>query len=143
MENLNIEEYIKDLSPELKEKARACASVEELLKLARENKVPLPDDALEAVAGGKGGGNSEFKPNDEFHIFREDVGARVENDILYLYTVQWKGRAWVKLYILDECHTIAGQGGDDLGINIHQMLKLCKDPRALQPGGYKILRKDI
>ena len=30
----------------------ACGSVEELLALARENKVPLPDGALEAIAGG-------------------------------------------------------------------------------------------
>lgn len=54
METINIEEYIKDLSPELQEKAKACASIDELLKLAKDNKIPLPDDALEAVAGGKG-----------------------------------------------------------------------------------------
>ena len=59
MENINIEEYIKDLAPELQEKARACTNIEDLLKLARENKVPLPDDALEAVAGGKGGSGSK------------------------------------------------------------------------------------
>ena len=50
---MNLEDYIKDLSPELQEKARACGSVEELLALAKENKVPLPDDVLEAVAGGE------------------------------------------------------------------------------------------
>ena len=55
MESLNIYEYIKDLSPELQEKAKACSNIDELMKLARENRVPLPDDALEAVAGGKGG----------------------------------------------------------------------------------------
>ena len=53
MDNINIEEYIKDLSPELQEKARACTSIDELLKLAKDNNVPLPDEALEAVAGGK------------------------------------------------------------------------------------------
>ena len=59
MGNMDIEEYIKDLSPELKEKARSCTNVEELLKLARENKVPIPDDALEAVAGGKDKGDGQ------------------------------------------------------------------------------------
>ena len=47
-----LEDHIKDLAPELQEKARACGSIEELLALARENKVPLPDEVLEAIAGG-------------------------------------------------------------------------------------------
>ncbi|HAM15313.1 MAG TPA: hypothetical protein DCP91_05555, partial [Eggerthellaceae bacterium] len=50
--NVDIESYIKDLSPELQEKARACGSIEELLTLAKEAKVPVPDEMLEAVAGG-------------------------------------------------------------------------------------------
>ena len=49
---MNLEDYIKDLSPELQEKARACGSVEELLALAKEAKVPLPDEAIAAIAGG-------------------------------------------------------------------------------------------
>ena len=49
---MNIEGYIKDLDPELQERARACGSVEELLALAKEAKVPLPDGALAAIAGG-------------------------------------------------------------------------------------------
>ena len=49
---MNLEDYIKNLDPELQEKARACGSVEELLALAKEAKVPLPDEALEAIAGG-------------------------------------------------------------------------------------------
>ena len=49
---MNLEDYIKDLDPELQEKARACGSVEELLALAKEAKVPLPDEALAAIAGG-------------------------------------------------------------------------------------------
>ena len=52
--NFNIEDYINeiDLSPELADKARACKTSSELLKFAAENDVELPDDALEAVAGG-------------------------------------------------------------------------------------------
>ena len=46
------ENYIKDLSPELQEKARACKSLEELAELAAENDAELPEDALEMVAGG-------------------------------------------------------------------------------------------
>ena len=50
---MNLEDYIKDLDPALQEKARACGGVEELIALARENKVPLPDEALEIIAGGQ------------------------------------------------------------------------------------------
>ncbi|MDO4851112.1 MAG: hypothetical protein Q4A93_04555 [Actinomycetota bacterium] len=49
---MNIEGYIKGLDPDLQERARACCSVEELLALAKEAKVPLPDEALAAIAGG-------------------------------------------------------------------------------------------
>ena len=49
---MNLEDYIKDLDSELQEKARACGSAEELLALAKEAKVPLPDEALAAIAGG-------------------------------------------------------------------------------------------
>ena len=60
--NFNIEDYINeiDLSPELADKARACKTSSELLKFAAENDVELPDDALEAVAGG--GCGSETTP---------------------------------------------------------------------------------
>lgn len=144
MENINIDEYIKDLSPELQEKAKACSSVNELLELARENKVPLPDDALEAVAGGKDD-DTGFKPTDKFHIFREDVGARFENnEIAYLYTVQLinKPRAWYKFYLYDCCRE-AGCGGADLGLNKDTMIKLMLDPRANSYSGYYILRNQI
>ena len=49
---MNLEDFIKDLAPELQEKARACGSIEELLALAKETKVPLPDEVLTAIAGG-------------------------------------------------------------------------------------------
>ena len=48
----NLEEYIKDLSPELQEKARACKTKNELLELAADEDMEIPDDALEMVAGG-------------------------------------------------------------------------------------------
>ena len=49
---MSIESYIKDLDPELQKKARACDNAEELLALARENKIPVPDEVLAAIAGG-------------------------------------------------------------------------------------------
>ena len=48
----NLEEYIKDFSPELQEKARQCKTKDELMQLAAENDLEIPEDALEAVAGG-------------------------------------------------------------------------------------------
>ena len=51
-EPVNLEDYIKDLAPELQEKGRACGSVEELLALAKEAQIAVPDEVLEAIAGG-------------------------------------------------------------------------------------------
>ena len=53
----NLEEYIKDLSPELQEKARACKTKDELLELAADEDMEIPEDALEMVAGGNCGGH--------------------------------------------------------------------------------------
>ena len=52
MSDFNIESFIKGLSPELQEKARTCRSTDELLKLADDNNVELPQEALGAVSGG-------------------------------------------------------------------------------------------
>lgn len=49
---MDIESYIKDLSPELQEKARGCKSTTELLALAKQEGVALPDEAMAAIAGG-------------------------------------------------------------------------------------------
>ena len=38
--------------PELQEKARACGSLDELIALAKDAKVSVPDEALTAIAGG-------------------------------------------------------------------------------------------
>lgn len=43
---------IKDLSPELQEKARACRTTGELLDLAKEEGMEIPDDELEGIASG-------------------------------------------------------------------------------------------
>ena len=62
--NENFEKYIKDLSPELQEKARACKTKEELNAFIAENDLELPEDALEAVSGGCGT-STPYTPPDE------------------------------------------------------------------------------
>ena len=42
-----------DLSPELKEKAKACTTAAELVELAKSEGIQLSDYELEAVAGGE------------------------------------------------------------------------------------------
>lgn len=43
-----------ELSPELKERAKACKTPEEVLELAKEEGIALSDEQLEDIAGGKG-----------------------------------------------------------------------------------------
>ena len=50
--NESFEKYIKDLSPELQEKARACKTKNELLQLVADEDLEMPMDAIEGVAGG-------------------------------------------------------------------------------------------
>ncbi|MBO6141315.1 MAG: hypothetical protein J6O40_05910 [Ruminococcus sp.] len=50
--NEKFEKYLKDLSPELQEKARECKTKEELNAFIAENEIELPEEALEMVAGG-------------------------------------------------------------------------------------------
>ena len=50
--NEKFESYLKDLSPELQEKARECKNMEELNAFLAENDLELPEDALEIVSGG-------------------------------------------------------------------------------------------
>ena len=42
-----------DISPELREKAKACTSPEELLALAKKEGIKLSDADMEALSGGK------------------------------------------------------------------------------------------
>lgn len=43
---------IKDLTPELKEEAQNCKTVDEIIELAKEEGVDLSDEQLDAIAGG-------------------------------------------------------------------------------------------
>ena len=42
----------KDISPELREKAKACTSAEEMIELAKKEGYKLSDEELENVSGG-------------------------------------------------------------------------------------------
>lgn len=42
----------KDLSPELREKAKACKTPEEMLALAKKEGCKLSDEEMEGIAGG-------------------------------------------------------------------------------------------
>ena len=44
----------RDLTPELRERARACKTTEEIVALAEEEGIDLTDEELEAVSGGWG-----------------------------------------------------------------------------------------
>ena len=57
--NEKYKDYLKDLSPELQEKAKDIKTQEELLEFLSDNDIELPEDALDAVAGGNGCSNSE------------------------------------------------------------------------------------
>ena len=56
MESKKTAELLKsiweNLTDEQKEKAKACKTADELIKLAGEEGIELPDEALEAVSGG-------------------------------------------------------------------------------------------
>ena len=43
---------LNELTPEQKEKARACKTIEEIVELAKEEGIELSDAQLEEVAGG-------------------------------------------------------------------------------------------
>ena len=43
-----------DMSQEMKDRARACKTADEVLKLAREEGIELSDAELDQIAGGKG-----------------------------------------------------------------------------------------
>ena len=50
--NEKYSEYLKDLPPELQEKAKDIKTQEELMEFLSENDIELPEDALENVSGG-------------------------------------------------------------------------------------------
>lgn len=50
----------EDLSPEQREKALTCKSLDELIELAKQEGVELSDEQLDAISGGLDWGCSEY-----------------------------------------------------------------------------------
>ena len=69
MENEKLNEILAglwdSLTDEQKEKAKACKNLDELMKLAGEEKIELPDEMLDAVSGGVWAPTSTYNPADE------------------------------------------------------------------------------
>ena len=70
--NEKFSEYLKDLPPELQEKAKDIKTQEELLEFLSDNDVEIPEDALDAVAGGSScdgtcAHTNTYQVNDEFY----------------------------------------------------------------------------
>ena len=73
--NEKFEKYIKDLSPELQEKARQCKTKEDLNEFLADNDLELPDEALELVSGGCG---TKSKPEFKYP-YHKICGKKLEN----------------------------------------------------------------
>ena len=65
--NEKYKDYLKDLSPELQEKAKDIKTQEELLEFLSDNDIEIPEDALDAVSGGNGCGNNDDCPQGGKH----------------------------------------------------------------------------
>ena len=51
-ENFENNEFFQQLPEETKEKIRNCKSEEEAMEILKGDMIPIPDEALDAVAGG-------------------------------------------------------------------------------------------
>lgn len=105
--NENFEKYIEGLSPELQEKARACNSLEEVMELAAENNIELPEDALEAVSGGCGGGHSHSGNTEVYELLDLNIQFR-GNKIEYLKGFRCTGCSykWFSVKLVNDYNEI-------------------------------------
>ena len=65
------------LTDEQKEKAKACKTTDELLKLAGEEGIELPDEVMDAVAGGYIYFHKDNAPNIGWEIIDDTTGKTV------------------------------------------------------------------
>lgn len=56
---MDLDDYIESLPEGLREKARACTGFDDLVELAKQADAALPDEAIDAVAGGVEGVGDE------------------------------------------------------------------------------------
>ena len=74
--NEKINAFLKDLPPELQEKAKDIKTQEELMEFLSDNDVEIPEDALENVSGGCTVPN-EYNPGAVLDEPCPDCGARL------------------------------------------------------------------
>ena len=53
---MTLEDRFNGLPDDVKEKAKACESIEEVVQLASDSMIDLTDEELEAISGGWGSG---------------------------------------------------------------------------------------
>jgi hypothetical protein len=63
---MNMEEFAKSLTEEQAKKFDACKTIEDVTAVAREEKLALPDEVLDGIAGGR---CNTGTPGDPFYDF--------------------------------------------------------------------------
>ena len=56
---MSLEDRFAELPDDVKEKAKACESLEEVMQLAKDSMIDLSDEEVEAISGGWSGGGCE------------------------------------------------------------------------------------
>ena len=92
----------KDISPELREKAKACTSPEELLELAKREGYKLSEDELESASGGRAwsgsfGDSRESVDSSLAHVKYPNEGTGVDMPEGWLGVPYW---CWLALAVL-------------------------------------------
>ena len=82
----NFERYIKDLSPELQNKARALKTKDELMEFLAENDIELSDEVLEMVSGGCGVAEA---CSTEKHVKAHCVDHRTGHEGMHYFDWYW------------------------------------------------------
>ena len=89
MENEELKQTLASLwdslTDEQKERAKACASVDELLAFASEEKIELPADLLDGIAGGYVFENFDAE---SFEVIRDSDGEVLERGFKTRYEAQ-------------------------------------------------------
>ena len=86
------------LTDEQKAKVKACKSAEEVMQLAADESIELPDEVLDAVSGGylfrtQRGKTATGDPNDTFDVINDKTGEVMEGGILGRGNAEARARA--------------------------------------------------
>ena len=117
--NEKFEKYIEGLSPEMQEKARECKTKEELNAFIAENELEIPEDALDAVAGGCGTTPCDHKSRATIEEYEHITEKRT--------TGLFKRSYWIKK---DQCASCGGDvkyWGTELLIGMNMLSIISKE----------------